>query len=470
MSAQVQGIKVYCRLRPLKKNDKFVKYEIIKQKQGIDVLDIKYKASRNNLNNKYQYYEIFEENTPQSKVFENVALPVLDKFLSGMNSTIFTYGQTCSGKTHTMYGSQEDPGIILRSFEYLFQRTEENKDNNSSLKKTKNINKNIKLNKKVKFTINQKGDISFKNLSKFKINSFNDAIKILEVGDMRKSVSPTSMNIQSSRAHCICRISYKCKHKEIKLNLVDLAGSERISKSFVNEKTFAESRSINASLHYLNLVINVLENPKMHVPYRNSTITSVLKGSLGTKCATAMIATVVLNRQCIAADGIGMNVACDVHDGQFEPYDLIIGDGIINVPAVDVIIPSVMESGDGTNDDQKDLEVNEEVENLPSDVSDNELGLNFEIVDDNSNVPAVYVKAPVVHYGVETDNNQITRLDTIDNNKIVVLKNSGFYRVADVFHKHCKFIVMLMIITLIFKPQRLLWNNELGTDTENFDR
>lgn len=69
----------------------------------------------------------------------------------------------------------------------------------------------------------------------------------------------------------------------------------------MNEKTLVESRSINSSLHHLNNVIHSLANPKEHVvSYRNSTITSVLKSSLGTECATAMITTVVLNRQCIA--------------------------------------------------------------------------------------------------------------------------------------------------------------------------
>ncbi|XP_025192855.1 kinesin-like protein KIF6 [Melanaphis sacchari] len=312
----VQGIKVYCRIRPLKESEKSINYEVIKQKPGIDVLDVKFKASRNDLYQKYQYHRIFKENTPQIMVFENVAVPILDKFLLGMNSTIFTYGQTSSGKTHTMYGSQEDRGIIPRSFEYLFQRTEElhhdfsmeyieiyNDDvydllidaNNLPLKKTKHT----KLNEKLKFSISLKGDIKFKNLTKIKITNCNDAIKILEVVNTRKSVSSTSMNAQSSRSHCICMISYKSKHKEMKLNLVDLAGSERISKSVANKKILAESRSINSSLHHLNHVINILENPKLYVPYRNSTITSVLKGSLGTKCATAMIATIVLNYQCI---------------------------------------------------------------------------------------------------------------------------------------------------------------------------
>ncbi|XP_025205810.1 kinesin-like protein subito [Melanaphis sacchari] len=95
--------------------------------------------------------------------------------------------------------------------------------NDISLKKTKNM----RLNKKIKFSIIPNGDINFKNLTKIKINNCIDAMKMMVVGDKRKSVSPTRMNAQSSRSHCICTISYENKYNEMKLNLVDLAGTTK---------------------------------------------------------------------------------------------------------------------------------------------------------------------------------------------------------------------------------------------------
>uniref|UniRef100_A0A2S2N868 Kinesin-like protein n=1 Tax=Schizaphis graminum TaxID=13262 RepID=A0A2S2N868_SCHGA len=303
-----QSIKVYCRLKPLKKNDISVEYEIINDEvSGIDVLDLKHESSKNNHNNKYQFHGVFEENISQSLIFDNVAVPILNKFLSGMNGTIFTYGQTSSGKTHTMYGSKEDQGIIPRTFEYLFKDAKDHAKYNYKLQYIEIYNEKVydllavqKSGNNVQFRIGKNGDIEYINLNEVSISNFNDALKHIKSGNLKKNISSTSMNNQSSRSHCICIIKLNVKRgTSKKLNLVDLAGSERISKFENNEKTVIESRYINTSLHYLNHVINVLANPKTHVPYRNSTITSVLKGSLGTKCATAMIATVVLNQKCI---------------------------------------------------------------------------------------------------------------------------------------------------------------------------
>lgn len=79
--------------------------------------------------------------------------------------------------------------------------------------------------------------------------------------------------------------------------------SERIWKRRVEKKTLSEARYINLSLHFLEQVVVKLSNPiinKTHIPYRNSMMTSILRDSLGGNCFTAMIANVVLNRQCIA--------------------------------------------------------------------------------------------------------------------------------------------------------------------------
>lgn len=181
----------------------------------------------------------------------------------------------------------------------------------------------------MRFTVNKKGDVDFKNLNIIKVKNVSEALKLLTSGNAKRQVSSTSMNNQSSRSHCICRIEYSnktngTKSNEIVLNLVDLAGliyfqilsvatnvlifammcffsSECISKMNNDKKTIAESRYINLSLMHLHQVINCLANPvqPIHVPYRNSAITKLLKGSLGFNCATAMITTIVLNYRSI---------------------------------------------------------------------------------------------------------------------------------------------------------------------------
>jgi Tfp pilus assembly pilus retraction ATPase PilT len=50
------------------------------------------------------YDHIFDVNSTQEEVFEQVGLPVLQNILDGFNGCIMAYGQTSSGKTHTMQG------------------------------------------------------------------------------------------------------------------------------------------------------------------------------------------------------------------------------------------------------------------------------------------------------------------------------------------------------------------------------
>ncbi len=81
-----------------------------------------------------------------------------------------------------------------------------------------------------------------------------------------------------------------------KLHLVDLAGSERVHKTHAAGQLLTEATNINLSLHYLQQVIVALQErmkkgSRIHVPYRNSVLTSVLRDSLGGNCVTTMVAT-----------------------------------------------------------------------------------------------------------------------------------------------------------------------------------
>ena len=112
------------------------------------------------------------------------------------------------------------------------------------------------------------------------------------------------MNQASSRSHCIFTLAIEGRNHYTdvittsKLHLVDLAGSERVYKANVEDKAAAsmrtEAKYINRSLSYLEQVIIALHDKangrRVHVPYRNSMMTSILRDSLGGNCRTVMIA------------------------------------------------------------------------------------------------------------------------------------------------------------------------------------
>jgi kinesin family protein 6/9 len=127
-------------------------------------------------------------------------------------------------------------------------------------------------------------------------------LNLLFIGDTNRVVSETPKNDASTRSHCIFIIMIETKkpNSDVKsvarLHLVDLSGSERIGKTGVTGLLEKEARFINQSLHYLELVIVCLNKrangENIHVPYRNSLMTLVLRDSLGGNCKTRMIATV----------------------------------------------------------------------------------------------------------------------------------------------------------------------------------
>eukprot|EP01084_Bolivina_argentea_P055361 101506_1 len=57
--------------------------------------------------NTFYFNSLMDEKTTQEQAFEKVGQQICDEILQGYNGTIFAYGQSGSGKTHTMYGPEE---------------------------------------------------------------------------------------------------------------------------------------------------------------------------------------------------------------------------------------------------------------------------------------------------------------------------------------------------------------------------
>ena len=117
--------------------------------------------------------------------------------------------------------------------------------------------------------------------------------QLLASAKKRRAVAATLMNQRSSRSHSVfmLRVRGRCTTGEscdATLNLVDLAGSERLSASgsAADPTRLREAQSINRSLSSLADVIGALGSK--HVPYRNSTLTWLLRNSLGGNSKTCV--------------------------------------------------------------------------------------------------------------------------------------------------------------------------------------
>ncbi|CAK9437014.1 uncharacterized protein LODBEIA_P14840 [Lodderomyces beijingensis] len=272
----------------------------------------------------YRFDETYGPQADQSSIYSNLARPLLMDFLNGSNVSILAYGQTGTGKTYTMCGPSdlkdleatplpETAGIIPRLLHDLFEELGTKSDDytlkmsyleiyNEELRdllsqhprKLRVVEKTM-----MKSTQTQKS-ISVQNLTERCVCSYQDSIKVLKAGTLRRKTAVTNMNDMSSRSHAIfaiqlCRSDSTSENSYTvsKMSLVDLAGSENISRSGSLVK---EAGGINQSLLTLGRVINSLNEKKtngsQHVPYRESKLTYILQDSLGGNTKTALIATI----------------------------------------------------------------------------------------------------------------------------------------------------------------------------------
>lgn len=184
---------------------------------------------------------------------------------------------------------------------------------------------------KVVLREDEDGRIQYTGLDPITTTSLEDALNLLFYGDLNRIVEKTPMNDGSSRSHCIFMVQVESRSQRTglirrsRLNLVDLAGSERVAKTQVDGKILTEARRINLSLHYLEQVIVALHeqaqgSARVHVPYRNSMITTILKDSLGGNCRTVMVATVNVEQaqvdESISTCRFAQRVAMIVNDAK----------------------------------------------------------------------------------------------------------------------------------------------------------
>lgn len=261
----------------------------------------------------FAFDRVFDENTTQSEVYEGTTRSLLDSVLDGYNATVFAYGATGCGKTHTITGTPAHPGIIFLTMQELFEKIDErsqDKTTELSLSYLEIYNETIrdllvpggsKAGLMLREDSNQAVTVS--GLTSHHPKDVNEVMDMIVKGNEYRTVSPTEANATSSRSHAVLQINVAQKdrnadvnepHTMATLSIIDLAGSERASVTKNRGERLTEGANINKSLLALGSCINALcdRRQKAHVPYRNSKLTRLLKFSLGGNCKTVMIVCV----------------------------------------------------------------------------------------------------------------------------------------------------------------------------------
>ncbi|XP_073064697.1 kinesin-like protein KIN-5D [Primulina eburnea] len=280
----------------------------------------------------FNFDKIFGPTSQQKDIYDQSICPMVFEVLEGYNCTIFAYGQTGTGKTYTMEGGSRkkngditnDGGVIPRAVRQIFDILEaQNAEYSMKVTFLELYNEEItdllaqeecskfiddKSKKPIALMEDGKGGVLVRGLEEEIVTTANEIYRILEKGSAKRRTAETLLNKQSSRSHSIFSITIHIKEstpegeemiKCGKLNLVDLAGSENISRSGAREGRAREAGEINKSLLTLGRVINALVEHSIHVPYRDSKLTRLLRDSLGGKTKTCIIATISPSIHCL---------------------------------------------------------------------------------------------------------------------------------------------------------------------------
>lgn len=263
--------------------------------------------------NQFHFDHVLDQNSATLDVYGAVAHDVVEASLTGVNGTIFAYGQTSTGKTHTMFGTQGEPGIMPLAVHQIFDHIANTPQREYILRVSymEIYNEIIKDllkpgNDNLKIHQNPNGEIFVGDLEEHNISSIGDVHRLISMGDGNRHIGETNMNEKSSRSHTIFRMVIESRAVTVSstsegggvkvslLNLVDLAGSERVSSTGAEGIRLKEGGHINKSLLALGTVIAKLsdEKDRSHIPYRDSKLTRILQSSLGGNARTGIVCTV----------------------------------------------------------------------------------------------------------------------------------------------------------------------------------
>nr|XP_010936182.1 kinesin-like protein KIN-7L [Elaeis guineensis] len=265
----------------------------------------------------FAFDHVFDQSSTNATVYDLLIKSIIHATVNGFNGTAFAYGQTSSGKTFTMNGSEDDPGIIPRAVRDIFHTTQMTTDREFLIRVSymeiynEEINDLLTLgNQKLPIHESLERGIFVAGLREEIVNSAEQVFELIKLGEANRHFGETNMNVRSSRSHTIFRMVIESSVKDpissgdvsnadairvSVLNLVDLAGSERIAKTGAGGVRLKEGKHINKSLMILGNVINKLsENGKQrgHIPYRDSKLTRILQPALGGNAKTSIICTV----------------------------------------------------------------------------------------------------------------------------------------------------------------------------------
>ncbi|KAL2581901.1 hypothetical protein AAZX31_15G236700 [Glycine max] len=331
------NIRVFCRCRPLNTDEIYagatVALDFESAKDG-DLTVMSNGAPKRT----FKFDAVFGPQAEQADIFKDTA-PFATSVLDGFNVCIFAYGQTGTGKTFTMEGTEEARGVNFRTLEKMFDIIKERQKlycYDISVSVLEVYNEQIRdllvagnhpgtAAKRLEIRQAGEGMHHIPGLVEAHVNNMTEVWEVLQTGSNARAVSSTNSNEHSSRSHCIHCVMVKGENllngecTRSKLWLVDLAGSERVAKTEVHGDRLKETQNINRSLSALGDVISALATKSSHIPFRNSKLTHLLQDSLGGDSKALMFVQISPNENDLSETICSLNFASRVRGIELGP-------------------------------------------------------------------------------------------------------------------------------------------------------
>ncbi|XP_074854490.1 kinesin-like protein KIF22 isoform X2 [Carettochelys insculpta] len=298
-------VQVCVRLRPCTQGDPCIR--------GLDSRSLEIINWRNKKETmQYQFDTFYGDKATQHDIYTGSVQPVLRHLLEGQNASVLAYGPTGAGKTHTMLGSPEQPGVIPRALRDVLQMTRgasclpggEEWDYSVSMSYLEIYQEKVldllePSQQDLPIREDRDRNILIPGLTQRELSSFGDFERHFLPASRNRTVASTQLNDRSSRSHAVLLVRvgrvqrappHRCR--TAKLCLIDLAGSEDNRRTGNRGLRLKESGAINTSLHVLSKVVDALNQGLPRVPYRDSKLTRLLQDSLGGSAHSVIIANV----------------------------------------------------------------------------------------------------------------------------------------------------------------------------------
>ncbi|CAN1281023.1 Kinesin-like protein KIN-13A [Linum perenne] len=309
--SNVAKIKVVVRKRPLNKKELAKKEDdvVYVSDNSLTVHEPKLKVDLTAYVEKHEFCfdAVLDEDVNNDKVYRDTVEPIIPTIFQKTKATCFAYGQTGSGKTYTMQPlplrAAQDMVRLLHQPVY---RTQKFKLWLSYFEIYGGKLFDL-LSERKKLCMREDGrqQVCIVGLQEFEVLDVQIVKDYIEKGNAARSTGSTGANEESSRSHAILQLVIK-KHKEVneakhgklvgKISFIDLAGSERGADTTDNDRqTRIEGAEINKSLLALKECIRALDNEQIHIPFRGSKLTEVLRDSFVGNSRTVMISCISPN-------------------------------------------------------------------------------------------------------------------------------------------------------------------------------